>query len=114
MARSFRQELVGVFGHPVAENPTQAMVEAAFAAMGLEWRYLTVEVLPNDLPNAIRGALAMGWRGFNLSIPHKVAVIPLLDELTNTAEAIGAVNCVVIQDGRLIGDNTDGKGFLQS
>lgn len=114
MARSFKQELVGVFGHPVAENPTQAMVEAAFAAMGLEWRYLTVEVLPQDLPDAVRGARAMGWRGFNCTIPHKVAVIPLLDELTKTAEAIGAVNCVAIRDGRLIGDNTDGKGFLQS
>ncbi len=114
MAQSFKQELVGVFGHPVAENPTQAMVEPAFAAMGLEWRYLTVEVRPEDLPEAVRGARAMGWRGFNCTIPHKVAVIPLLDELTKTAEAIGAVNCVVIREGRLIGDNTDGKGFLQS
>jgi shikimate dehydrogenase len=114
MARSFKQELVGVFGHPVAENPTQAMVEPAFAAMGLEWRYLTVEVRPDDLPEAVRGARAMGWKGFNCTIPHKVAVIPLLDELTKTAEAIGAVNCVAIRDGRLIGDNTDGKGFLQS
>jgi shikimate dehydrogenase len=114
MARSFKQELVGVFGYPVAENPTQAMVEPAFAAMGLEWRYLTVEVRPDDLAEAVRGARVMGWKGFNCTIPHKVAVIPLLDELTKTAEAIGAVNCVVIRAGRLIGDNTDGKGFLQS
>ena len=114
MPRSFKQELVGVFGHPVAENPTQAMIEPAFAAMGLDWRYLTVEVRPEGLADAVRGARAMGWRGFNCTIPHKVAVIAYLDELSPAAEAIGAVNCVVLRDGRAIGDNTDGKGFLQS
>ncbi len=112
--RSFKQELVGVFGFPVAENPTQAMVEAAFADMGLDWRYLTVEVRPEDLGDAVRGARAMGWKGFNCTIPHKVAVLEFLDELSPAAEAIGAVNCVLIKDRKLIGDNTDGKGFLQS
>ncbi|HEU5115198.1 MAG TPA: hypothetical protein VFT74_00835 [Isosphaeraceae bacterium] len=63
--RSFKQELVGVFGRPVAENPTQAMMEPAFQAMGLDWRYLTVEVAPEDLGHAVRGAWAMGWKGFN-------------------------------------------------
>ena len=113
-ARSFKQELVGVFGFPVAENPTQAMIEPAFAALGLDWRYLTVEVRPEQLADAVRGARAMNWRGFNCTIPHKIAVIPHLDQLSQVAEAIGAVNCVVARDGRLIGDNTDGKGFLQS
>lgn len=113
-ARSFKQELVGVFGHPVAENPTQAMIEPAFAALGLDWRYLTVEVHPSELGHAVRGARAMNWRGFNCTIPHKVAVIEYLDRLSEAAEAIGAVNCVVIRDGDLVGDNTDGKGFLQS
>lgn len=112
--RSFKQELVGVFGFPVAENPTQAMIEPAFADLGLDWRYLTVEVRPDDLGDAVRGARAMNWRGFNCTIPHKVAVIPFLDELNPTAQVIGAVNCVINRDGRLIGDNTDGKGFLQS
>lgn len=114
MSRSFRQELVGVFGYPVAENPTQAMIEPAFAAMGLDWRYLTVEVRPDALGDAVRGARAMNWRGFNCTIPHKVAVIEYLDRLSPAAETIGAVNCVVIRDGLLLGDNTDGKGFLQS
>ena len=114
MSRSFLQDLVGVFGDPVAENPTQAMVEAAFAAMGLDWRYLTVEVRAENLGDAVRGARAMNWRGFNCTIPHKVAVIEHLDQLTPTARTIGAVNCVVIEDGKLVGDNTDGKGFLQS
>lgn len=112
--RSFKQELTGVFGHPVAENPTQAMIEPAYAAMGLDWRYLTVEVHPAELGHAVRGARAMNWRGFNCTIPHKVAVIEYLDRLTEAAEAIGAVNCVAIRDGDLVGDNTDGKGFLQS
>ncbi len=114
IARSFLQGLVGVFGYPVAENPTQAMLEPAFADMGLDWRYLTVEVRPEDLRDAVRGARAMNWRGFNCTIPHKIAVIPHLDRLNPAAEAIGAVNCVINRDGELIGDNTDGKGFLES
>jgi shikimate dehydrogenase len=112
--RSFKQELVGVFGFPVAENPTQAMIEPAFADIGLDWRYLTVEVRPDDLGAAVQGARAMNWRGFNCTIPHKVAVIPHLDRLSPAAEKIGAVNCVIHQGGELIGDNTDGKGFIQS
>ena len=112
--RTFKQELVGVFGFPVAENPTQAMIEPALADLGLDWRYLTVEVHPDDLGDAVRGARAMRWRGFNCTIPHKVAVIPFLDQLTPAAEAIGAVNCVINRDGALIGENTDGKGFLEA
>jgi shikimate dehydrogenase len=112
--RSFKQELVGVFGFPVAENPTQAMIEPAFADLGLDWRYLTVEVRPEDLGDAVRGARAMNWRGFNCTIPHKVAVIPHLDRLNPAAEIIGAVNCAINRDGELVGDNTDGKGFVQS
>lgn len=114
MPRSFKQELVAVFGQPVAENPTQAMMEPAFRQMGLAWRYLTVEVSPAGLKDAVRGAVAMGFRGFNCTIPHKVAVVELLDELTPAARAIGAVNCVAIREGRLLGENTDGKGFLKS
>ncbi len=112
--RSFKQELVGVFGYPVAENPTQAMIEPAFADMGLDWRYLTVEVRPEDLGAAVRGARAMNWKGFNCTIPHKIGVIQHLDRLNPAAEVIGAVNCVINRDGELIGDNTDGKGFIQS
>ena len=111
---SFKQELTGVFGFPVAENPTQAMMEPAFAALGLSWRYLTVEVRAENLKEAVRGARAMQWRGFNCTIPHKVAVIDHLDRLSPAAETIGAVNCVSIRDGELFGDNTDGKGFLES
>lgn len=111
---NFKQELVGCFGFPVAENPTQAMIEPAFRAMGLDWRYLTLEVRPEDLPAAVAGARAFGFRGFNCTIPHKVAVIPLLDGLGESASLMGAVNCVVNRNGRFIGENTDGKGFVAS
>jgi shikimate dehydrogenase len=111
---SFKQELTGVFGFPVADNPTQAMMEPAYAALGLSWRYLTVEVRPENLGEAVRGARAMQWKGFNCTIPHKVAVIEHLDRLSPAAQAIGAVNCVSIRNGELWGDNADGKGFLES
>jgi len=111
---SFKQELVAVFGQPVAENPTQAMVEAAFRHHRLDWRYLTIEVSPAGLGAAVAGARAMGFRGFNCTIPHKVAVIPFLDELGESAALMGAVNCVVRRGERLVGENTDGKGFLES
>ncbi|MFO1048217.1 MAG: shikimate dehydrogenase [Geminicoccaceae bacterium] len=109
---NFQQELVGCFGQPVSENPTQAMIEAAFRHHGLDWRYLTIEVAPADLAAAVAGARAMGFKGFNCTIPHKLAVIPHLDGLGESAALMGAVNCVVVRDGRLIGENTDGKGFV--
>jgi shikimate dehydrogenase len=111
---NFKQELVGCFGYPVAENPTQAMIEPAFRAMGLDWRYLTLEVKPEALSAAVAGARAFGFRGFNCTIPHKVAVIGHLDGLGESASLMGAVNCVVNRDGRFIGENTDGKGFVAS
>ncbi|MCM5559986.1 shikimate dehydrogenase [Pleomorphomonas sp. JP5] len=111
---NFLSLLTGCFATPVAENPTVAMVEAAYRAMGLDARYINCDVAPADLGDAVRGARAMGWRGFNCSLPHKVAVIDFIDELAPSAEIIGAVNCVINNEGRLIGENTDGKGFLTS
>jgi shikimate dehydrogenase len=113
MAKNYQAELVGVLGTPVAENPTGAMQEAAFAALGLNWRYLTMEVQPEQLAKAMDGVRAMGFRGLNLTIPHKVAVIPLLDQLSREAELIGAVNTVRREGDLLIGENTDGRGFLR-
>jgi shikimate dehydrogenase len=110
---NYKFELVGVLGFPVAENPTCVMQEAAFAALGLPWRYLTMEVKPESLPEAIRGARALGMMGVNLTIPHKVAVMPLLDEISRDAGIIGAVNTVRRVGDKLIGENTDGKGFLR-
>ncbi|TVQ98296.1 MAG: shikimate dehydrogenase [Spirochaetaceae bacterium] len=110
----YLDNLVGVFGHPVAENPTCVMQDAAFDHLGIRWKYLTIEVLPDDLEAAIRGMRAMNMRGINLTIPHKVAVIPFLDEVAEDAKLIGAVNTVRRDGDRLIGENTDGKGFLRS
>lgn len=112
--KSFKQELVSVFGQPVAENPTQYMIEAAFKHHGLDWRYLTIEVAPHDLGAAVQGMRAMGFRGGNLTIPHKVTVIQYLDGLSEAAKLMGAVNCIVRQGDQLTGENTDGKGFVQS
>lgn len=111
---NFKQQLTGVIGQPIAENPSQAMVEAAYRHHGLPWRYLTIEVSPAGLRDAVLGARAMGFRGFNCTIPHKVAVIPHLDGLGDSAALMGAVNCVVRRGDQLIGENTDGKGFVQS
>ena len=111
---NFKQELVGCFGFPVAENPTQAMIEPAFDALNLDWRYLTLEVSPENLKRAVNGARAFGFKGFNCTIPHKVEVIQYLDGLGESAELMGAVNCVVNRNGELIGENTDGKGFVSS
>jgi shikimate dehydrogenase len=113
MPANFKAELVACLGQPVSENPTGVMQEAAFRALGLNWRYLTVEVAPAGLADAIRGVRAFGMRGINLTIPHKVAVIPYLDEIAPEAATIGAVNTVRREGDRLIGENTDGKGFLR-
>ena len=114
MTRNFRSELVGSFSEGSNGNPTVAMIEAAFAHHNLDWRYINCEVTPANLADAVKGARAMGWRGFNCSIPHKVAVIEHLDGLGESAEIMGAVNCAVNRDGKFIGENTDGKGFLKS
>ena len=112
--KNYRAELVGVFGDPVDGNPTGVLEEAGFAAAGLNWRYLTCRVAVEDLADAIRGMRAVGMRGVNLTMPHKIEVIQHLDELSEAARIIGAVNTVVERDGKLIGENTDGKGFVRS
>ena len=108
----FLSLLTGSFATPAAENPTVIMVEAAYRHHGLDARYLNCDVAPDALGDAVRGARAMGWAGFNCSIPHKVAVVGHLDGLAGSAAVIGAVNCVVRRDGRYVGENTDGQGFL--
>src|SRR5207249_9740631 len=92
MPLNFLSLLTGCFAYPAAENPTVAMVEAAYRHHGLDARYINCEVEPEALGDAVRGARAMGWVGFNCSIPHKVAVIEHLDGLADSAGVIGAVN----------------------
>jgi len=112
MEKNYRAELIGLFGDPVDANPTGVMMEAAFAHDGLNYRYITMKVLPQDLKTALDGAAAAGFLGMNFTMPHKIAVIPLLDELTQAASIIGAVNTAICRNGKWTGDNTDGKGFV--
>ncbi|MBS1003498.1 shikimate dehydrogenase [Acetobacter thailandicus] len=112
--RNFRAILTGSFSTPCADNPTVAMMEAAYAHDGIDARYINCDVKAENLEGAVKGALAMEWVGFNCSLPHKVEVIKYLDEVAESASIIGAVNCVSIRDGKLTGNNTDGKGFLAS
>ena len=109
---SYLSLLTGSFSEGAADNPTVAMIEAAYRHHGIDARYVNCEVAPEALGDAVRGARAMGWAGFNCSIPHKVTVVEHLDGLGESASVIGAVNCAVGRDGRLIGENTDGQGFM--
>lgn len=111
---NFLSMLTGSFAYPAAENPTVAMVEAAYRHHRIDARYLNCEVVPAGLADAVRGARAMGWVGFNCSLPHKVAVVAMLDQLAPSASVIGAVNCVVRHGNSLVGENTDGQGFMTS
>ena len=114
----FLPDLTGSFATSAAQNPTVAIMEAAFADAGLHCRYVNCEVPADRLADAVRGAIGMGWLGFNCSIPHKVAILDHLDALAPSAQIIGAVNTVIITrdaDGaRLTGENTDGQGFVAS
>lgn len=113
--QNYLDNLVGVFGHPVAENPGVVIQEAAFKDMGLDlWRFLTIDVEPDDLREAIEGLKAFKMRGINCTLPHKIKVLEHLDELSESAALIGAVNTIVNTDGKLFGENTDGKGFMES
>ena len=107
--------LLAVMGHPVGHSLSPRMHNASFMAEGLDYAYVALDVDPRDLPAAVKGACVMGFRGFNLTMPHKRAIIPLLDEIDEAAAVSGAVNTVVIEDsGRLRGHNTDGGGFTEA
>ena len=113
--QNYLDHLVGVFGKPVAENPGVVIQDAAFAALGLErWHFLTIEVEKDDLEAAINGLKAFKMRGINCTIPHKIEVMKYLDEISESARLIGAVNTIVNDNGHLFGENTDGKGFMIS
>ena len=115
MEKNYRAELTGVFGDPVDGNPTGVMEEAAYDALGLNYRYITMLVKKDDFPDAFRAVKAVNMKGVNLTMPYKLQVIPYLDELTQAAEIIGAVNTVIVrEDGTLLGENTDGKGFVEA
>lgn len=110
---SGRTRLCGVLGYPLEHTLSPRMHNAAFAALGLDWVYLPWPVVPERLGEALRGLRALAnFAGANLTVPHKEAVIPHLDELTEEARAVGAVNTIVCAGDRLTGHTTDGAGLL--
>jgi shikimate dehydrogenase len=106
--------LTGLIGAPIAQSASPAMHELAADALGVRCHYQLIEVVGADqagLRALLDGVKSFGFAGVNVTFPYKEAVVPLLDELTDSARAIGAVNTVVVRDGRLIGYNTDATGF---
>jgi len=106
--------LLGLFGHPVQHSQSPIMHNTAFAELQLNYAYAAFDVEPEKLEEAVAGIRALGLRGVNVTIPHKVAIIPFLDEIDPLAKRIGAVNTVVNENGKLIGYNTDGLGYVKS
>ncbi len=106
--------LVGIMGWPVAHTMSPAMQNAAFRALEMNWRYVPLPVRPADIRDALAGLRALGFRGCNLTLPHKETALLFLDELSEGADAIRAVNTVVVrEDGALFGENTDAIGFRE-
>ena len=106
--------LVALLGHPVAHSRSPAMQNAAFAARGLDWAYVALDVAPEDLEDALRGLVALGFAGANVTIPHKRAVAELCDELDRAATRAVSVNTLVFRDGRILGSSTDGLAVVEA
>ena len=106
------RQLFAIIGHPVAHSLSPRFQQAALDRAGIDSAYLPFDVAPETLPRAIDALRTLGVSGFNVTIPHKEAILPLLDLLSPTAQELGAVNTVIAKEGRLYGDNTDAPGFL--
>jgi shikimate dehydrogenase len=100
--------LVGLLGWPTAHSLSPRMQNAGFAALGLDWAYVPLPTPPERLGDAVRGLVATGFAGANVTIPHKQSVIALCDELDDVAARAGSVNTLVIDGGRVLGSSTDG------
>ena len=107
-------QIVGVFGSPIAHTASPAMHNAAFAALKMNWAYLAFHVEPQNLRAALTGIRDMNFRGVNLTVPHKLLAIDIVDEVDAAARKLGAVNTVVVEAGKLRGFNTDGYGFSKA
>lgn len=106
--------VLGIIGRPVSHSLSPLMQNGALQAMGLDYAYVPFAVEEDRLADAVKGLAALGVVGFNVTIPHKSAILPLLDRLSPEAGLIGAVNVVKREGNDLVGYNTDGKGFIQS
>jgi shikimate dehydrogenase len=107
------QPILALLGLPVSGNPSQYVMEKAFLHHALDWRYISLEVTPEGLGDAVRGFRALGFHGGHVAEPHKEAIRPLLDRVTPAAEAIGAVACITREGGELVGDNLDGAAVVE-
>ncbi len=105
--------LVGILGSPVAHSLSPAMHNAAFQALGMDWMYVPLPVIAERLGEGIRGIHSLGFRGANVTVPHKETALQFLDEISEQARQIGAVNTITFQGNRIAGDNTDWLGFLE-
>ncbi|MBQ1335799.1 MAG: shikimate dehydrogenase, partial [Selenomonadaceae bacterium] len=105
---------LGVMGWPIAHSLSPVLQNAAIEEAGLDYAYVALPVEPLKLPAAVEGLRALQFRGFNVTIPHKSAIMPLLDGIDEDARIIGAVNTVVNEDGFLRGYNTDAAGFIHA
>ncbi|WP_373231779.1 shikimate dehydrogenase [Cohnella sp.] len=106
--------LYGVIGDPIRHSKSPIMLNRAFREKGINGAYAAFHVSPDELKQAIAGVRGLGFRGLNVTIPHKIEVMAFLDEVHEGARAAGAVNTIVNNDGRLIGYNTDGIGYVRS
>ncbi len=107
--------MTGMLGHPVAENPIDRMFDAVYAHYGLPWQFWKNDIAnTDDLAKAVAALRPLGYRGMAITVPYKVAVIPLLDAVDDDVRAIGAANYTTIEQGRLIGHNNDGKGVVKA
>lgn len=104
----------GIIGYPIEHTLSPSFQNAAFNAVGLDWVYLPFAVAPKDLESAVLGLAACGCRGLNVTMPHKQAVMLIVDDLDESARLARAVNTIQLKGGRLIGYNTDGLGFIRS
>jgi len=113
---SGKTKLLGIIGHPIEHTLSPRMHNAAFDYDGVDYVYVAMDVRPDRLPAAVAGLAALGFVGFNVTMPHKETIIPFVDELDKAARLIGAVNTVIIgeEGGRLRGFNTDGSGFVEA
>lgn len=106
--------LYGLIGCPVEHSMSPAIHNDAFKERGIDGYYHAFHVEPDQLSESVQALKVLGVKGFNVTIPHKISIIPYLDELDETAKIVGAVNTVVNENGRLVGHNTDGNGYIQS
>jgi shikimate dehydrogenase len=104
--------LAAVIGDPVRHSLSPALLNAAFAEAGLDWHFMALEVAEGRSDEALDAVRALGLAGLSVTMPHKAAVAAAVDHRTEQAEVLDAVNCVVVEGGRLVGHNTDGDGFL--